>query len=248
MTLQRKLLAMLIAGAFGIGPALAQDAETPPPDEQTPPPAETTPEDAMEAVETETATPDVPTRRLTERHADALGSEENAFSLVTALRTGQSATLNQETVAEDGTSTLTSVEFQPATGPMGFGEIDHALALAEADLADAGIADPTPEQFAAALNGGAMVDAEGNTVEFSGVLQLRSEGMGWGQIAHTLGVKLGEVERADRANAAVAAGTERRPEYLTAARIDRPERLDRPAKPERPEGPERPDRGGRPGG
>lgn len=241
MTLQRKLLAMLIAGAFGISPALAQDAGTPPP-------AETTPEDEMEAVETQTATPAVPTQRLAERHADALGSEENASSLVTALRTGQSATLNQETVAEDGTSTLTSVEFQPATGAMGFGEIDNALALAEADLAAAGITDPTVEQFAAALNGGSLVDAEGNTVEFSGVLQLRSEGMGWGQIANTLGFKLGDLKRADRADAAVAAGVERRPEHLTAARVDRPERLDRPAKPERPERPERPDRGGRPGG
>lgn len=248
MTLQRKLLAIFIATTFGFGSALAQDSDPPPPDDQTTPPVQSETDTSVEA---EAGINSVAADRLVSSHAETLGSEDNARSLVTSLRTGGSASFSQETTAEDGTITITTTEFQPATGPMGFGEIDNALALAEADLAAAGITEPTLDDLALALNGGSLVDAEGNTVEFSGVLQMRSEGMGWGQIANTLGFRLGEVKGSARAEVAAEARAARALERISAARVDRPlkpERLDKPERPTKPERPERPDRGGRPGG
>lgn len=250
MTFQRNLLAIVIVSALGIGPALSQDAPPPPPPEEQPmDPVADVPDDTLEPAEP--SQPTVPTQRLASRYTDLLGTEQNATNLVTGLRTGGPVTLDQELVGTDGTITTTSIEFQPATGTMGFGEIDNALALAEADLTAAGIADPTLDELATALNGGSLVDTQGNAVDFSGVLQLRSEGMGWGQIANTLGFRMGDVKgnsaRADLdAQAAIRAA-----DRVSLARVDRPqrpERLDRPSKPERPERPERPDRGGRPGG
>jgi hypothetical protein len=51
---------------------------------------------------------------------------------------------------------------------------------------------PTPEQLKTALNGG-TITVGGNTVQYQGILQMRADGMGWGQIAQQLGTKLGPV-------------------------------------------------------
>jgi hypothetical protein len=69
---------------------------------------------------------------------------------------------------------------------MGFGNVRHALTLSRAELRAAGIANPTPQQIEAAMMGGTVTTADGRTVQLKGVLQLRSQGMGWGQIRHTL--------------------------------------------------------------
>jgi hypothetical protein len=78
---------------------------------------------------------------------------------------------------------------------MGNGEVERALTLASRDLTAAGITNPTPEQFQAALMGGAVTNAQGQTTSLDGVLVLRSQGMGWGQIAHTIGVHPSQSER-----------------------------------------------------
>jgi uncharacterized membrane protein YgcG len=71
------------------------------------------------------------------------------------------------------------------------------LSLAKATLAKQGIANPTPAQIAAALNGGTITSAT-STMSVPGVLTQRQEGMGWGQIAHALGVKLGAIVSASK--------------------------------------------------
>jgi hypothetical protein len=112
------------------------------------------------------------------------GSKENATALALGLRRGSEVTLT----SADGTTT----RFSPATGHMGHGNVSKAMALAQRQLAAAGIRHPTPEQIESALNGGTVTARDGATIEMQGILQLRSQGMGWGKIAHTVGVKPGQ--------------------------------------------------------
>jgi hypothetical protein len=87
----------------------------------------------------------------------------------------------------------TSTTFTPPTGRMGWGNVFIALALAQDSLTRAGILKPTAEQLQAALLGGDVKLADGTTVTLKGVLQMRADGMGWGQIAQASGTKLGPV-------------------------------------------------------
>jgi uncharacterized protein YaiL (DUF2058 family) len=118
-------------------------------------------------------------------------------------------------------------------------------------LTQQGITNPTPEQIQAALNGGSVTTSTGTT-DLKGVLQLRSEGKGWGQIANSLGFKLGEVISASKTDKAggvkseKAAKTEKTEKAERAQKADRPEKAERPEKTERPEKVERPQKVERP--
>jgi hypothetical protein len=148
--------------------------------------------------------------RLVERYETLAGSDANAKSLVTGLRDGTQVTLS------DGKTTAT---FTPPTGKMGNGNVNIALALAQESLKQQGITNPTPDQLKTAL---------------SGVLQQRADGKGWGQIANSMGVKLGDVVRSEKADK-VAKDHDAREDRREA----RAERTDKPERPERLE------RGGR---
>jgi hypothetical protein len=84
---------------------------------------------------------------------------------------------------------------------MGFGNVFISLALAKQQLGQLGITQPTPEQLQAALTGGTVTTNAGTTVagttptstNLQGILTMRSQNMGWGQIAQKLGFKLGPV-------------------------------------------------------
>ena len=79
---------------------------------------------------------------------------------------------------------------------MGYGNVYISLALAKQQLGAMGITDPTPQQLQAALTGGTITQttATGTTAtNMQGILTLRSQHMGWGQIAQKLGYKLGPV-------------------------------------------------------
>lgn len=140
--------------------------------------------------------------QLIDRYSKLAGSKQNATSLVEGLRDGSQVKLTK------GTSTET---FTPPTGKMGYGNVDNALALAEASLREKGITNPTPAQL------------EASVME---ILRMRADGQGWGQIAQAKGFKLGEIKRPER-----VARTER---------PNRPERPEKPERPERPERPEKP--------
>ena len=75
---------------------------------------------------------------------------------------------------------------------MGHGNVYISLALAKEQLAAAGITRPTAEQLQASLMGGTVTTSTGKTT-LDGVLEMRSQNMGWGQIAQSLGFKLGPV-------------------------------------------------------
>ena len=112
------------------------------------------------------------------------GSTENSTALVNGLRSGSEITLTQKGEP--------SATFTPATKPMGYGNVSTSLALAKYQLAQQGITNPTPQQLETALNGG-TITYNGKTVTYQGILQMRADGMGWGQIAQQLGTKLGPV-------------------------------------------------------
>ena len=151
--------------------------------------------------------------QLIYRYSKLAGSRQNATSLVEGLRDGSQVKLSK------GSSTET---FTPPTGKMGYGNVDNALALAEASLKEKGIANPTPAQLEAAV---------------MEILKMRAAGQGWGQIAQAKGFKLGEVKRSDKAQPA-----SRGERTAKIERPNRPERPDRPEKPQRPERPERPEK------
>lgn len=143
--------------------------------------------------------------QLVEKYEPLAGSAAEAKTLVQGLRDGSDFKIG-------------STSFAPPTGKMGYGNVDIALSLAQKNLADQGIGSPTPAQLQSALIG---------TSAKPGVLAMRADGQGWGQIAQSKGFKLGEVMRSPKAAERVAA---------------RPERPARPEKPERPAKPERPNR------
>jgi len=122
--------------------------------------------------------------RIGTRYETFAGSDTNLQSLVHGLRTGSEVQL----VGAPGTD---PVIFTPTTRPMGYGNITRALDLAYRQLAAQGITNPTPTQLNAALNGGTITTANGTTTTYDGILQLRSQGMGWGKIAQTVGVHPG---------------------------------------------------------
>ena len=126
----------------------------------------------------------VPESRLVDRFSAFAGSTANAQSLVDGLRTGTTITLVDANNAE--------TSFSPPTKAMGWGNVKIALALAQAELNSAGIANPTPTDIEAALNGGTVSNGTTSTT-FTGVLTQRASGMGWGSIARADSLNLGKV-------------------------------------------------------
>lgn len=108
--------------------------------------------------------------------------------VVNDLRNGQWTTT---TTDPNTNATTTTTEALP-TGKMGFGNVKISLALAQESLRQQNILQPTSEQLHTALVGGQMVPGDSTTMT-NGILQMRAEGMGWGQIAQKYNVKLGQL-------------------------------------------------------
>ncbi len=195
---------------------------------------------------TGTTTTTVSADKLIQKYTPLAGSEANAKKLVTGLRDGsKEITLLSRS---GGTSTTTTIVNPLAGKTMGYGNVNIVLALAEKQLSD--MTSPTSTDLNKAL-----------TNTDNGILTLRASGMGWGQIANTLGFKLGDVMRASAAKDAPGAAKREerqaqrtareskagggRPETQRAERPERPEKIDKPQKVERPEKPQRPEQGGR---
>ena len=133
--------------------------------------------------------------KIASNFTNLAGSTDNALALVNALRTGTDVTLTSTVAPPAGSTeppTTTTTTFTPPTGKMGWGNVFNSLALAQDSLARLGITNPTNEQLQAALMGG-DVTVNGKTTTLKGILQMRADGMGWGQIAQATGTKLGPV-------------------------------------------------------
>jgi hypothetical protein len=129
--------------------------------------------------------------RIASQFSAFAGSEENAQSLVTGLRSGTPITLSAP--ASGGTRGTTLTPIDPGTRPMGHGNVFISLALAQQQLTRYGITNPTPQEIQAALTGGTITSASGQPVELQGVLTQRASGQGWGAIARSQGTNLGHV-------------------------------------------------------
>ena len=95
-----------------------------------------------------------------------------------------SQTTTTTTTNPDGTTTTTTstsnVVIENPNGPMGWGEVDKALGIAE-KLVDGGKFENLEDALAGSAD---ITNPDGTMIEGStGILQLRAEGMGWGQIA-----------------------------------------------------------------
>lgn len=134
--------------------------------------------------------------RITTQFADVACSPENVQVLLDGLRNGTAVTLT----ADGKTAT-----FNPAVN-LGYGEAYLTLALAAEALRAAGVSGcATPDQWQAVLMGGPLAAAgttttstsqsvsASSTSNFPGILALRSQGQGWGQIAQSSNVQLGQV-------------------------------------------------------
>lgn len=199
------LFTALAAVLFSAAPALAQ--ETPPPD--------TTETDAG-----------VPKDRLVDEYSASLfsGDDVAAGDAITGLRTGGDFTVEvtyqdtnpDGTPAVDANGNPVMVTEQRAVtnpnGPMGWGEIDHSLGLAQA-LVDTGQAASFDEALLGAATTTTVTNPDGTTTTTTtyegGLLGMRADGMGWGQIAKELGFKsLGEIKSGRYADADTEAEVE----------------------------------------
>jgi hypothetical protein len=199
----------------------------------------------------------VPADRLAERYADLAGSPEAAADLIGHLRSGDdftvtdtvtTTTTNPDGTTTTSTSTVDRVIVNP-NGPMGYGEINITLSMAQA-LVDAG----TYADLQSALSGTTTTvtnpDGTTTTSTSGGVLALRADGMGWGQIAKQLGFNLGELVSASNGHAKSQVAAAHADKHVAkpdrVAKVERPQRPERIARPDKPERPQKPERGGRP--
>ena len=122
--------------------------------------------------------------------------------VVNDLRNGQWTT----TTTDPQTNVTTTTTEALPTGKMGFGNVKISLALAQESLRQQGIMQPTSEQLHTSLMGGQMVPGDSTTTT-NGILQMRAEGMGWGQIAQKYDVKLGQLMSGKQPASATATTT-----------------------------------------
>ncbi|MHB8911265.1 MAG: hypothetical protein ACYC42_01115 [Lysobacter sp.] len=210
----------------------------------------------------------VPQDRLVDRYSELAGSDAAATDLISDLRTGGDFSVTQDVTTTvtnpDGTTTTTTAPVTTTianpNGAMGWGEVNITLSLAQA-LLGSGAAPDLQSALTGASTTVTNPDGTTTTTTAGGVLAMRADGMGWGQIAKELGFNLGTLvsagnrnakatdaatAKADRAGKAKAERTTGKPDRVARAeRPSRPEKLDRPAKPDRPERPAKPERGGR---
>lgn len=190
-------------------------------------------------------------QRMIDEFAAWSGSPANAKSLVEGLR--NAGTIELRTNSADG---VDMARIGPITKPMGFGNVFITLALVQAELKKAGVSAPNADQLRAALTGD-RTTVNDKTVGLAGVLTMRAQGAGWGEIAKALGLNLGEVvsrlrSENGRLEAAAhdgkgedggrgsGAADERHAKTERAEKAERPERPEKPEKIERPDMLERP--------
>ena len=147
------------------------------------------PDSPPPSTSTTSSTVSMPQSKLVSSFTPLAGSTENATSLVNGLRSGSTIVLTAP--SDTPGAPPDTVTFSPTPRPMGYGNVRIALSLAKYQLASQGITQPTPEQLQTALMGTPTIS--GTSSSQTGILQMRASGMGWGQIANSMGVKLGAV-------------------------------------------------------
>jgi len=172
--------------------------------------------------------------KIVEKFSEFAGDDTEV--LVNSLRTGSSidyvVQVEVPVVDEEGNPVMIEVQNedgsvsmvqktelvdQPMTaentvGTMGYGGVVLALGLAQATL-------PEGSEYKDIVE--ALFDAETG----AGILDMRADNMGWGQIYAAYDLKVGEIMR-----------------QVHSARPDKPERIQKPEKPAKPARPEKPEK------
>jgi len=138
--------------------------------------------------------------KLTQEFSEFLGGEEQAATVIDGLRQGKAFSLNLEATDTPPTDVSTS-SIEPPTQTMGYGNVKMTLKLAQETLSEIGITQPTNEQLSAVFLGG---EINGQQVE--GILSMRADGMGWGEISHQYDMKVGQLMGKAKSNTVVDAG------------------------------------------
>jgi len=126
-----------------------------------------------------TPTSSTPVTNISNEYSRFL-AKVNSQQVVNDLRNGQWTT----TATDPNTKVTTTTTEALPTGKMGYGNVKISLALAQESLRQQGITQPTSEQLHTTLAGDSTTN---------GILQMRADGMGWGQIAQKYDVKLGQL-------------------------------------------------------
>lgn len=115
------------------------------------------------------------TERLIAEFGSWIGNPHDADQVVTTLRSGRP------------TATAGAASLEPATGPLGYGEVRLALKLAQGALAQQGVTAPNASQLQAALHGGALLTPQGEQM-MDGVLPQKAQGTAWATMAGRYGL------------------------------------------------------------
>jgi hypothetical protein len=142
-----------------------------------------------------------PAKNISNEYSGFLANVDSQ-QVVNDLRNGQWTTTTTDPTTK---VTTTTTEALP-TGKMGYGNVKISLALAQESLRQQGIIQPTSEQLHTALVGGQMVPGDSTTTT-NGILQMRADGMGWGQIAQKYNVKLGQLMSGKQPASTTTTGT-----------------------------------------
>ena len=140
--------------------------------------------------------------KLSAEFADFLGGEEKASRVVEGLRTGDEFRLDGRDHDDGWVTHHRNMDYSgpptgggrhlhtidPPTGTMGYGNVRLTLRLAEARLAEMGIAQPNNRELSAILVGGKI-----DGVQVEGILNERAAGAGWGEIAQRYDLKVGQI-------------------------------------------------------
>jgi hypothetical protein len=110
------------------------------------------------------------------------GSQDNALALVEALHHGVAVKLVASAAStERALPAVTTID--PPSGQMEWADVERALAMAQAALHRANIKRPTSDQLEAALIGGVITNAQGQSLIMAGILPLHAAGVPWNQVA-----------------------------------------------------------------
>ena len=158
------------------------------------------------------------------KHAERVQTEANEIDAETAKLTPAGQKRVTETIAKQF-KVDPSLVSDLRTKKMGFGEITSALALSQELM-----------KQDKALSQQQALDT---------VLAKRASGAGWGQIAHSLGVKLGHVRNELKRTEKSVARVEKAEKAEKAEKPEKPEKIEKAAKMEKPEKPMKAERPGR---
>lgn len=139
-------------------------------------------------------------QRITTQVGELACTPDTVQNLVDALHNGRSVTLTSNV-----NGTTKSTTFNASGTHLGYGEAYIAIALAAQQLRNAGVSGcATPEQWQAVLLGGPLntsisssstnsfASASGSTT-VPGIVTLHTQGQGWGQIAQSSNLQLGQI-------------------------------------------------------